>query len=240
MLLAVISDIHGNLEALEAVLADIGRMLPDSIVNLGDLVGYGPDPEAVVKTLRGRGIPSVMGNHELGLVEPDARAWFNPQARGALDVTATLLSDDSLDYLAGLPLFLVMGDVRLVHGFPPDSVTDYLFEASEGKVRRAMEALDQHVCFVGHTHEAMRYSLTDKLRRRKVVAGINRLNPRARHLINAGSVGQPRDFDPRAKYILFDEEAKTLDLRLLEYDHRLTARKIIKRGLPEIYARRLG
>ncbi len=240
MLLAVLSDIHGNLEALEVVLRDIGLMLPDAIVNLGDIVGYGPDPEAVVQILRERGIPSVMGNHELGLADPSYRGWFNPQARQALDVTASLLSAESLEYLCGLPRFLVLGGARLVHGFPPDSVTEYLFEASEGEVRRAMESLAQDICFVGHTHEVMHYCLTDKLRRRDLAAGVNRLDPRGRHLVNAGSVGQPRDMDPRAKYLLFEDEAMTLELRLLEYDHGSTASKIIARGIPEIYARRLG
>ncbi|MDP3427044.1 MAG: metallophosphoesterase family protein, partial [Humidesulfovibrio sp.] len=100
---AVISDVHGNLEALKAVLADIDAQGAGTILNLGDMVGYGPEPEACVTLLRARGVPTVLGNHEYGLAEAQARGFFNPQARKALDRTRELLSDDSVMYFRTLP-----------------------------------------------------------------------------------------------------------------------------------------
>ncbi len=240
MRLAIISDIHGNLEALRAVLADLGGQAVDQVGCLGDSIGYGPEPEAVVDILRRRGIPSVMGNHELGLADPSSLAWFNPSARQSLLRTAELLSPETMEYNKGLPRSLVLGGCRLVHGCPPESVTRYLFELSRAALISAMNAVDEPICFVGHTHTLALVSLRDKrldirdLGRERVVLGRE-----ARHLVNAGSVGQPRDGDNNAKYVIWDDQERLLEVRFVPYDIAATVRGILERGLPEFNAERL-
>ena len=241
MLVAVISDIHSNLEALTVVLEDLDRLAVEHVWSLGDMVGYGPDPEAVVELARARGIESVMGNHEKGLADPGFLDWFNPQARAALTRNAELISPATRQYLTTLPRFLVRQGLRLVHGCPPQSVGTYLFEYSTSQLGRIMAKLEESICLVGHTHELDLYERLDgRTHHPGLKEGRRHLDPAARYLINAGSVGQPRDGDPRAKYVLLDLEALTLEVRCLDYPYRETAAKIRALGLPEIFARRLG
>lgn len=240
MRLAILSDIHGNLEAFQAVLADLEGQGADELLGLGDLVGYGPDPEDVVRLARQMGVRSVMGNHELGLSDPACLAWFNPQARHSLELTRAMLSDESLAYLADLPRWRAAHGCRLVHGFPPDSPTTYLFEADEARVAQVMEELPERICFVGHTHELGLMSVRQgRVRVRPLRQGEVMLEHEGRHLVNAGSVGQPRDGDNRAKYLLYEPDTGRLELRRVAYDIAAVAAKITARGLPEANARRL-
>ncbi len=244
MRFAILSDIHGNLEAFARVLEDIERQRVAATFCLGDIIGYGPDPEAVVELLRRRAIPSVMGNHELGLAKKSQLGWFNPMARKALSVTQSLLSSQARDYVVSLPRSLAWADYYFVHGFPPDSVRIYLFEKDRDELMAVFVSSSFRVCFVGHTHELeVVWRKRDQLRRTPLMADTLdkpvRIWPDAQYIINVGSVGQPRDGDNRAKYMIFDEEAQNLELRCLEYDFETTARKILDRGLPEQYARRL-
>jgi len=133
--IAIVSDVHGNLEALVAVLADADAQGFSRMVNLGDMVGYGPEPDACVKLLRERGVDSVLGNHEHGLLEAQARNWFNPQARRALDRTRALLSDDALMYFRTLPRTLEAEGALFVHGCPPGLVSKYLYELDDYALR---------------------------------------------------------------------------------------------------------
>jgi diadenosine tetraphosphatase ApaH/serine/threonine PP2A family protein phosphatase len=240
MRLAILSDIHGNLEALQAVLADLDGQGVDRTACLGDLVGYGPDPEGVVALARQRGWPCVLGNHELGLSDVRQRRWFNPTTRESLRITRSLLSPGSLAWLEGLPRTLVLEGCRLVHGFPPDSVVTYLFEVGDGQLEGEMARLPERLCFVGHTHLLELVSLGEGgLSRRPLTAGSVRLEAGERHLVNAGAVGQPRDGDKRAKYVIWDDRTRDLAVRCVVYDQAATAAKIMARGLPEINARRL-
>ena len=130
MRIAVVSDIHGNLEALKQVLADIDQSGVDSVVCLGDNIGYGPESEGVVNLIRKRNIPSVMGNHELAIVEPMYVDRMNPTARRSLLLTQKLISQDTLEYIKSLKTSLIFHESLCVHGCPPDSVTKYLFQVS--------------------------------------------------------------------------------------------------------------
>ena len=239
--IAVLSDVHGNLEALVSVLADLDAQGAGRILNLGDMVGYGPEPDACVRLLRERGVESVLGNHELGLVEAQARNWFNPQAKRALDRTRMLLSDESLMYFRTLPRTLEAAGALFVHGCPPGLVSKYLYELSTEELRETFGLYPQRVCFIGHTHELERISLFEggRLERKALGKGLATLDPRARHLINAGAVGQPRDGNNKAKYLLWEPEAGTLDVRFVAYDIARTAAGIIEKGLPTVYADRL-
>lgn len=240
MRVAVISDIHGNLNALRAVLADMDGQRLDGAVCLGDTVGYGPEPEECLRLVRERGMPMVLGNHEQALADPAWLRGFNPHAREALLHTATFLSAESMDFIRSLPKYLVIDDARFVHGLPPDSPNEYLSLAEPSDLQLAMERLPQRWCFVGHTHELELVWLDGKrIKRDELRPGINPIVPTFRYIINVGSVGQPRDGDNRAKYVIWERKEHTVELRRVAYDYKDTARKIIERGFDKRYAERL-
>jgi len=241
MRLAVLSDIHGNLEAFQAVLADLAAAGVDQTALLGDVVGYGPDPEECVRLTRERGFACVMGNHELALSDKLRPAWFNPIARRSLEQTRGMLGDQSLAWLAGLPLYLVVGSCRLVHGAPPASPTIYYFELGRPEIVKRMDRIGEPLCLVGHTHNLglTRLAPDGEVERFPLGQGRCALEPNHRYLINAGAVGQPRDGDRRAKYVIVDSQAAELEVRYVDYDVETTVNKILERGLPEFNARRL-
>jgi predicted phosphodiesterase len=240
MKIALLSDIHGNMDAFEQVLADIDGRGVASIFSLGDNIGYGAEPERVVQTLKTRGIPSVMGNHELAAKQPDFLDWFNPTARKSLTMTFNMLSADSMAFISGLPDYRVIHGCRLVHGFPPDSPTLYLFQMPPGDKQNAMRDLPERICFVGHTHVLDLVSYDGStLAEVAFKEGANRLDPALHYLVNIGSVGQPRDGELRAKYVIWDPGASTLDIRCVPYDAQAAAAKIIAAGMPGEHALRL-
>jgi len=240
MRLAVISDIHGNLEAFRQVLADIDRSQVDDIVCLGDCIGYGPEPEEVVGLVRERDIPCVLGNHELGLLDRTYLDWFNPPTRDCLLLTATFLSKATMDYLGSFPPAMVRHGCRCVHGYPPDSVTAYLFHVSERELVRSLRGATEPVCFVGHTHDLAIIGLGGEgLLRLPLGPGVTPLGGAIRWIVNVGSVGQPRDGNNQAKYVIWDREEATIETRFVAYDITRTVSKVKERGFPEWCGRRL-
>lgn len=240
MTLAVISDIHGNLEALKTVLADIDCIGIETVVCLGDNIGYGPEPDQVIELLRSRKIPSLMGNHELGLVDKESLYGFNPQARRSLLQTEQFLSQESLAYLKTLPVNMFVDDCLLVHGFPPDSVSDYLFQFSRTQLPKIFEKMAYDLCMVGHTHELLLISYTaGRVSTASLSEGVQTLAAESKYIINVGSVGQPRDGNHNAKYVIWESETRTLEVRFVPYNISKTAEKIIALGLPKAYADRL-
>lgn len=240
MRLAIISDIHGNIEALNQVLADIDDHQMDKIINLGDNIGYGPDSEAVLACIIDRDIPSLMGNHELALLEPEILEWFNPAARESLAKTRETLSDASWAYIKTLEKAMVVDGHTFVHGFPPDSVMTYLFDVAPWKLDHAFKTSMEQLCFVGHAHR-LETVINDgkKIVREPLRRGLFHIDSSKQYIFNVGSVGQPRDTDNRAKYAIFDDESETLEIRFVQYDIVMTADKIIAAGLPKIHADRL-
>lgn len=237
---AVLSDVHGNMDALQRVLEDIDRVQPDSVYSLGDNIGYGPEPEGVIQTLRALRIPSVLGNHELAANQPGFLSWFNPAARRSLAATLGMLGPDSLDYISTLPPSRVEHGMRFVHGFPPDSPTLYLFQVSAADQETALQHSLEAICFMGHTHVMGIIGYTPAgLVRIECTPGVNHLDPGLKYFINVGSVGQPRDGDLRAKYVIWNSADSTLDIRCIPYDAYRAASKIRSLGLPEEHARRL-
>ncbi len=239
--IAILSDIHANLLALEACLKDAEREQVDQLLSLGDLVGYGPQPEEVVRLVSALDIKSVMGNHDYAVNAVRAEKWFNPQARTVVALTRRLLSEESLEFLKGLPLTMTTNGALLVHGFPPNSFKTYLYMVPERGIKRVLSSLEQDIVLVGHTHELFSYRLkpTGELRVKPLVDGTIALYPGERYIINAGSVGQPRDGDPRAKYLILDLDNRELTTKFIQYDWMRVARMIIERGFPETYAKRL-
>lgn len=240
VLTAVFSDVHGNIEAFRSILADADAQGAQGFFCLGDNVGYGPEPEACLQTLRDREIISVAGNHELGLICPDFQEWFNPEAWKVLEKTKTLLSELSLEQMETFPPYVVHGQARFVHGFPPDSATIYLFIASDPMIERAMALIPERICFVGHTHVLERIEIQGaEVHRYPLGQERFSLAPGMKHLINIGSVGQPRDGDNRAKYALWNPKEDWVEIRFVDYDVAKTVAGIRTVGFPERYAQRL-
>ena len=240
MRLAVISDIHSNLEALLAVLEDIKNVGADKVISLGDNIGYGADPEAVMSLLRRYGIESVMGNHELALGDPSYQRSFHPLAKKALAVNKELLSPKSLDDIHRMPAWRVKHGLRFVHGCPPDSVITYLIHEPPGRIAAIMEQLPEQIAFAGHTHYLELYELehgTAKIR--ELVKWGVALDKNRRYIVNVGSVGQPRKGEILATYVIWDSTECVLVPRFIEYDNRTAAGKIIDAGIPEQIADRL-
>ena len=240
MRIAVISDIHGNMDAFSAVIDDMTAENIGRIVSLGDNVGYGAEPEAVLNRLCGMRVHSILGNHELALVRTSYLQWFNPVARRSIETTRAWLSDGSMDYIRTLKPSLRFDELRFVHGFPPESATRYLFAVGEDDLRLALKQLDCRICFLGHTHELEIVSWNGRQVQRTIPdRGALSLAPGTRYLINVGSVGQPRDASRDAKYAIVDTDADILEIRHVPYDRAAAADKIIAAGLPETHARRL-
>ena len=240
MRIAVISDIHGNMDAFSEVIKDLETVNVERVVSLGDNVGYGAEPEFVLNRLRDLHIDSILGNHELAIVHGRYLNLFNPVARRSVEQTMAWLSESSMDYLRSLKPSLCINDLRFVHGFPPDSATTYLFQVEEDDLCRTLERKDDRICCLGHTHELEIISW-DGRRLHRDTPGRSPLTMSrdARHIINIGSVGQPRDASRDAKYAILDTEADTLEIRHVPYDRAAAAEKISAAGLPETHARRL-
>ncbi|WP_243358348.1 metallophosphoesterase family protein [Fundidesulfovibrio terrae] len=241
MRLIVLSDIHGNLEALLAVLADARRVAPGAaIVCLGDVVGYGADPEAAARMVMESGAACVMGNHEMGVTDLRSRSRFNPQAWDSVLWARSRLSPETRRWMAGLPASLSLEGCRFVHGLPPDEVDTYLFQASAAKAVQAMEGIAEDVCFVGHTHQLRLVRVENgRLSGGRLEEGVSRLAPTVKYIVNAGAVGQPRDGNPKAKYCLYEPASRELVVRFVDYDAQAAADKIIASGQPRVYADRL-
>jgi diadenosine tetraphosphatase ApaH/serine/threonine PP2A family protein phosphatase len=241
MRLAIVADIHGNYQALQAVLADIALMGADRIFSLGDNIGYGPQPEEVVQALLDHQVVSIMGNHELGLVSRSYCNRLNATARESLALTRSLLSPVSLDWLEALPAFHLCCDARFVHGCPPQSVTVYLHAPTETRLSRLFASYPERFCFAGHTHDLGFYQQDDAaITSSEWQVERRRLEPCTRYLFLPGSVGQPRDaLNRHAKYMLWDQEAATLEVRALAYDVHTTIRLLGERGFPLTNAKRL-
>ena len=234
----IVSDIHSNIEALDAVLAAAEEEEPvANILCLGDIVGYGPAPMACLERLWDRGAVSVCGNHDAGAVGNVSLETFNPIAAEACRWNGAQLTDKAREYLAGLPLTLSEENFLMVHGTPSDPLWDYLL--SYGQAVEAWDRTDAPDVLVGHSH----YQFSCEAGR-----GVERPGPEgltvplghARLVVNPGSVGQPRDRDPRAAYAIFDDEARLLSLRRAWYDVSATQRAMAEVGLPEPLISRLS
>lgn len=240
MKIAVISDIHGNAEAFREVLNDMEEAGVSAVYCLGDNIGYGPEPEEVIKLLRKHEIPSVIGNHELALNRPEYLEWFNPIARISLEKTRELLSRSTLEFIKELPFFRTEHDCRFVHGFPPDSAIEYLFEVSREELLHTLDHMQERLCFIGHTHELLLVSRNGgTISKRPLRQETVLLDTASRYIINVGSVGQPRDGNNFGKYVIFDDNAFELEVRFVSYNVTETIDKIFQAGLPEQHAWRL-
>ncbi len=236
MRVAVLSDIHANLRALEAVLGSLGSV--DAIWQLGDVVGYGPDPNAVIERLREVGARGVRGNHDVAALGGDEIDYFNPDARRAMAWTRESLSPASREWLDALPERLEDGDFTLAHGSPRDPIWEYLTSRSAAEAN--LTAFDTPYCLVGHTHVPVVFRHEEgEMELLGVDAGSRLALNEERAIINPGSVGQPRDGEPEASYVILDTSKGTATWRRIPYDVEATQAAMIEAGLPRALARRL-
>lgn len=234
---AVVSDIHGNLEALSAVFAKVSS--GDGVLCLGDTVGYGPNPNECVALVRERATACVLGNHDVAAVDGHGLGYFNPFALEAILWTQGVLSAESRAWLDSLGYELRMPDYLMVHGAP---VNYFAYIMDKAAAALAFHASDAQLIFVGHTHVAEYYALEPdgKIEHRHMqYGGKIELDASKRYVINVGSVGQPRDLNPDASFVFYDPEAKTIVWERVAYPIARVQEKIGEVHLPEILATRL-
>lgn len=240
----VLSDIHSNLEALNAVLAAMPPSTYDRLLVLGDLVGYGADPNPVIDRVRALQ-PHMMirGNHDKAAAGVDTAEGFNTMARAAVLWTFDTLTRENREYLAGMAAGPQIVDdlIEICHGSPLDEDA-YVFENLDAL--QSLRATQRPLCFFGHTHQAIVFVLAgdrfDLVVPEADVSAVLTLGPESRYLVNPGSVGQPRDNDPRAAFAVFDSETRQLELQRVRYDIEGAQDKIRAAGLPEALALRLS
>ena len=242
MRVAVLSDIHANLHALEAVLAEIDREAPDAVWCLGDVVGYGPQPTRCCELVAARADLCLAGNHDLGALGAiDVDSTFSPDAALAARWTAARLTDADRRFLASLGPSATLPEAGLYHGSPRDPGWEYVL--TEESAAAALTLEPRPLVLVGHSHVALAIGLPEGpgaeleggLAREGTVVAL----ASGRWLLNPGSVGQPRDGDPRAAWLLLDFERRTASFRRKAYDVAATQREIRAAGLPESLAARL-
>jgi len=234
----VLSDIHANLAAFEAVLEDAGEF--DQIWCLGDVVGYGPDPNECIERLREFPHLCVAGNHDWACIGKLDIFDFNFDAQQACRWTHERLTAASREYLENLPTVIVQGEFTLVHGSPRHPVWEYVLSPLIARVNFAH--FETPFCLLGHTHAPVIFRLVAEDVCEPLLPPLNEPFPLGdqRLIINPGGVGQPRDGDPRASYALLDIEAMTMEFRRVEYPIHVTQAKMIKAGLPPRLIARLS
>jgi len=232
----IFGDVHGNLDALEAVLAALEREEVDKFYCVGDIVGYGARPSECIARIRALDCPTVAGNHDHGVVEKTSIEYFNPDARGAVLWTREHLSEEEMSFLADLPLVVDTSEFTLAHGtLHSPELFDYIQTIYDAHL--SFQQLRRPICFLGHSHvpitffddNPISYFMEPEIQ----IGGAERL------LVNVGSVGQPRDQDPRAAYVVYDTAKRMIWVRRVEYDIDAAAEKIKEAGLPIMNAERL-
>ena len=244
MRVAVLSDIHANIEAFQAVVDDLENHA-DRILNLGDLVGYNASPNECVKLAKDIGMHSIIGNHDQAVCNLAFAENFNIFARNAILWTRNNLTYENIQFLNDLEKNHRLSCALACHG-SPDSTSDYIalpFQARATLKRMRNGVWGQiNVCLFGHTHKrkVWRMDVRGKVAPVEIpLDGMIRLNEDELYLLNPGSVGQPRSGDPRSSYLIFDTETNTVSFKLVKYNIASTIKKITNANLPEFLAKRL-
>lgn len=229
MQLALIADIHSNLLALESVMERIDEENADAIICLGDIVGYGPDPAACLEIIQNRCSGVVLGNHDLAVADKSFQSGLPRHGRKAAQHNRKALNKEDLDYLRTLPHVIEQNEATFVHATPQNPekwlrMTSFQFSKAQ------FEHFQTRICFLGHTHRPT--IISDKL-------GVLHVRPGHRYLVNIGSVGQPRDGDPRACVSFFDTDAFSYRLERVAYDIEAAAVRFKAEGLPKQLGSRL-
>ena len=234
----IISDIHANITALETVLEAAGET--ETVWCLGDLVGYGPDPNECIERISALpNLKCIIGNHDLAALKQLDSESFNPEARSSIHWTQKSLTKSSTQFLDSLAEKIEVEPVTLAHGSPRHPVWEYLLDPATAAMN--FDFFTTPLCFVGHTHLPVIYSFTmsGDSATLLIPEPNQQLLITGRAILNPGSVGQPRDRDPRSAFAIYDSEANVWDYRRVDYDIRSVQERMIQAGLPERHIQRL-
>lgn len=235
---AILSDIHGNLEALQSVLQHLEQESVEKIICLGDIVGYGPNPNECIEIIKEKAEVILAGNHDHAPIGKVDVSYFNQYAKRAIEWTKRELKAEFRAFLSDLPLSYAFDVILFVHATPEHPEEwDYIFYIDDAI--RNFEAFDEQICFIGHSHFPVifiksNHSNYQISRETQLIVKGNE-----RYLINIGSVGQPRDMDPRAAYAVFDTATQMYRLNRVQYDIITTQKKMKEAGLPDFLIARL-
>lgn len=240
MRILVMSDIHANYTALLAVLKDAGKV--DETWCLGDLVGYGPDPNAVVEEIQEiKNLTCLMGNHDVGVVGRMSLETFNGEAKRSLMHHEKVLTSNNMEFIRSLPSKTkTRGEATIAHGSPRDPLWEYILNTLTARLN--FDHFDTPWCFVGHSHIQsvfVKEETSDRVTVEQTKPD-ETISLRPKLILNPGSVGQPRDRDPRAAYAIYDTEARTWTPKRVEYNIAEVQQRIREAGLPEKHAVRIG
>ena len=239
MKIALISDLHSNEEALRAVLKDISQKKADKIVCLGDIIGYGASPRQCVELVKKHADITICGNHDMAALGLTNKDYFNPNAKHAVEWTQNQLNDTDVEFLKNLPLVAEWEDLIFVHANLSDpSSWGYILDEFDADA--TFSVMGQHnVCFIGHSHVPVVFEEGEIV---KYLGNYEQYPtlPGRKYIVNVGSVGQPRDGNPDAAYVLYDTHHSLIELRRVSYDIKNAQSRIVKAGLPEFLAERIA
>jgi len=235
------SDIHGNLEALKVVLQQMEDFAPDRVVCLGDVVGYGPDPNECVELVDRYADLVIMGNHDHAVLELTDITYFNKYAKLAVVWTRQRMKQENLDILSQYPFQKSIDDILFVHSTPlhPER-WDYIFNPLEGQYY--LQHLQEHVCFIGHSHQPVFFEQDESghvAYDRKAELSLA-IKPECKYIVNVGSVGQPRDGNPETSFATYDTDKRRIEVRRLPYNFPRTQQKMAEAKLPVFLIERLA
>lgn len=235
----LVSDIHANLEALEATLAVAEDLDPCQIMCLGDVVGYGADPANCLDTIGNHANLILAGNHDLAVAGVVPYDSFNDIAKKSIEWTRNALTPEDCELLGNLPLQYIDGDYCFAHASPMEPM-EFHYIRTLDDVATVFNHIGQRFCFVGHTHLPVLVRLDEKTGKMEVVRENKiQLDDKCRYFVNVGSIGQPRDNNPDACMVVLDEDESTLEFLRVPYDISVSQEKILSNGLPSFLAERL-
>ena len=236
----LISDIHGNLEALRAVLSFVKHLQPYQLYCLGDVVGYGADPHECLQLMRDEANLILAGNHDLAVAGVIGSDDFSPIAKTAVEWRRATLDEDEITTLSNLPLVYIDGDYCFTHASPVEPMR-FSYVRTLDEVAEILSSIGQKFCFVGHTHLPVVVRMDEKKGSLEVLHQTQiKILDNCRYFVNVGSIGQPRDSNPDACMVILDEEAGTLEFFRVPYDVAACQSKILSQGLPSYLAERLA
>lgn len=234
--IAIISDIHANIEALTEVYKDIEKEKVDEIICLGDIVGYGPNPNEAIDMVKDRVKYIIKGNHDEGIINENVLFDFNEYGVRAIEWQKGILKNENLNFLSTLNFDMKFENFQIVHG----ALSNYfkyiitIFDALE-----EIKYIERDILFIGHSHRAGVFDLSDKIFHSFKNPGEFIIEKNKKYIINPGSVGQPRDYNPLSSYLIFNQEDNRLLFKRVNYQFEITREKIIKNGLPQFLGDRL-
>lgn len=238
---AILSDIHGNLEAFRKVIEYLNMESIDRYLFLGDIVGYGANPNECVDIIKNNyKYYSVLGNHDAVMIKKHFFSYYNPYAKKCLEWTYEVLSSENKQFLETLPITKVIDGIQLVHA-SPSSPNEWNYMTDIEDIRDNLDFIENFICFFGHTHRPAFYaydSMEDLLTFDNCI-DIEIETDRFQYIINVGSIGQPRDGNPKTSFGIYDTNYQQIKIIRLEYDYRTASKKILEAGLPNIIAERL-